>query len=80
MVLKNLPNAVDNKTANHGIKDPVCGMDVSKPSDERKFEYEGTTYFFCSTGCLQKFKNDPKKYFVKTEKPHAAASPTGGYT
>ncbi len=62
------------------FKDPVCGMDISKPSDERKFEYEGRTYFFCSPGCLEKFKNDPEKYFVKAEKPQAAVTPSGGYT
>jgi Cu+-exporting ATPase len=80
MVSKNNPDAGDNKKTVQGIKDPVCGMDVSAPSDERKFEYEGKTYFFCSSGCLGKFKNDPEKYLDKTEKPQKAAPPSGSYT
>jgi Cu+-exporting ATPase len=80
MVSKNKPNTGNNKTAVQGIKDPVCGMDVSAPSDERKFEYEGKSYFFCSSSCLEKFKNDPEKYLGKTEKPQKEAQPSGSYT
>ncbi len=36
------------------IKDPICGMNVT---DERfTFEIGGKKYFFCSQGCLEKFK------------------------
>jgi Cu+-exporting ATPase len=81
MVSKNNPGTGDNKTAVQAVKDPVCGMDVSAPSDERKLEYEGKTYFFCSSSCLEKFKNDPEKYSGKTEKPQKAApSRRGSYT
>ncbi len=27
-----------------------------------KVEHEGKTYYFCCSGCDQKFKKDPKKY------------------
>jgi len=46
MVSKNKLQDSDNKTKTQGIKDPVCGMDVSEPSEERKFEYKGQKYFF----------------------------------
>ncbi len=41
--------------------DPVCGMTVS-PDSPRRFAFEGTTYFFCSDGCLKKFSAEPRKY------------------
>jgi len=27
-----------------------------------KVEHEGKTYYFCCSGCDQKFKKDPQKY------------------
>jgi len=40
------------------VTDPVCGMTVD-PSDSRRSEHEGKSYFFCSPGCQQKFEGDP---------------------
>src|SRR5688500_1024435 len=42
--------------------DPVCGMSVSPGTAAGKHEHNGETYYFCSAGCLQKFKADPGKY------------------
>lgn len=56
------------------ITDPVCGMVVSKPSDDLSFKYEGQTHYFCSGHCLQKFKSDPGQYIEdrsKTQKQSA---------
>jgi Cu+-exporting ATPase len=78
--MKNMKNKEEGSNITIGYTDPVCGMDVSAPSDERKFEYEGKTYFFCSSSCLQKFKNAPEKYLGKTEKPQKAAPHPGSYT
>lgn len=36
------------------IKDPICGMEVE--SEQFAYEIEGKKYFFCSQGCLEKFK------------------------
>lgn len=41
--------------------DPVCGMDVDESSAQRT-DHNGTTYLFCSAGCLRKFQNDPDKF------------------
>ena len=42
--------------------DPVCGMSVAPETAAGSFEHNGETYYFCSTGCLNKFKADPQKY------------------
>jgi Cu+-exporting ATPase len=65
---------VNPKTA----KDPVCGMNVDPAKAAGSYVFEGTTYYFCSTGCLAKFKADPHKYLHPAAKP--AAMPSGKYT
>ena len=43
-------------------KDPVCGMTVDPARAKHSYELDGTTYYFCSAGCREKFIADPKKY------------------
>ena len=45
--------------------DPICGMTVEPRSAAGSFEYRGTTYYFCSKGCLQKFQQDPERFLQK---------------
>ena len=53
----------DNAAAPKGESiDPVCGMSVSPDNAAGKHEHDGETYYFCSAGCLQKFKTDPEKF------------------
>ena len=54
------------------IKDPVCGMTVDPEHNAGSFEYEGKTYYFCSTHCLKKFREAPEQ-FLRAD--HAAAMP-----
>jgi Cu+-exporting ATPase len=42
--------------------DPVCGMEVDISTSLLSFDFDGTTYWFCSKGCLLDFKEDPQKY------------------
>src|SRR5687767_14231556 len=35
--------------------DPICGMKVDPSTAAGSYSHEGTTYYFCSKGCLQKF-------------------------
>ncbi|HEV8281390.1 MAG TPA: YHS domain-containing protein [Candidatus Limnocylindrales bacterium] len=42
--------------------DPVCGMEVDTTTSTLSYEYDGTTYWFCSKGCLLDFQDDPEKY------------------
>ncbi|MFP5329927.1 MAG: heavy metal translocating P-type ATPase [Alphaproteobacteria bacterium] len=55
----------------HGetVRDPVCGMQVDTRTARFTHELGGTTYYFCSQGCLDKFKADPDRYL----NPDAAA-------
>jgi YHS domain-containing protein len=48
--------------------DPVCKMEVDTGS-EWHTDYKGTTYYFCSKGCLDTFSKNPKKY-AKDQKEH----------
>ena len=43
-------------------RDPVCGMTVEREKAKASVEYSGETYFFCCSGCAQKFKTDPQRY------------------
>src|SRR3569623_501638 len=37
-------------------RDPVCGMMVDPAAAAGRFEHGGETYFFCCSGCLEKFR------------------------
>jgi Cu+-exporting ATPase len=43
-------------------KDLVCGMDVDPARAKHSTVHEGKNYFFCSAGCLEKFRREPGKY------------------
>jgi YHS domain-containing protein len=41
------------------MSDPVCGMDVDPATAAAAWEHDGTTYYFCSLGCFERFRADP---------------------
>lgn len=43
-------------------RDPVCGMQVEESGAAGSSEYEGRTYYFCSTTCKSKFDQEPARY------------------
>ena len=47
--------------------DPVCGMTVDPASAAGTHRHDGKDYYFCSTGCVAKFKADPQKYLDPRE-------------
>jgi len=58
--------------------DPVCGMSVAPETAAGKYEHGGETYYFCSTGCLNKFKQNPASFLEKKkEEKQATASNEG---
>ena len=49
--------------------DPSCGHTVDRNKAKaagRTSEYRGTTYYFCSAECKQKFDNDPERALART--------------
>ena len=50
-------------------KDPVCGMSVDPANAASTAEYDGKLYHFCSRGCADKFRKDPKRYLSPSHKP-----------
>ena len=60
------------------MKDPVCGMDVTPDRVAGgSAEHSGTTYWFCSRGCREKFVADPTGYVGP---PSTPVSDTRTYT
>ncbi len=46
------------------FKDPVCDMMVEQGTEAGTFVYQGTTYYFCSASCLERFKEDPERFLA----------------
>jgi Cu+-exporting ATPase len=55
--------------------DPVCGMNVDPTKAAESVNHNGTTYYFCSTHCARKFRENPEP-FLKS-KPEPAPVSTG---
>jgi P-type Cu+ transporter len=73
-------------------KDPVCGMTVDPAKAKATAEHGGQKYYFCCTGCAQKFESNPEQYLkpkpalvtigapTVKPKPHAAQMPASPAT
>ncbi len=56
-------------------KDPICQMDVTPENAAGSFEYEGKTYYFCSTYCLDLFSKNPDQFVGDDEHSHREMEP-----
>lgn len=54
--------------------DPVCGMTVDRARAANR-AYEGTSYYFCSEGCAERFSSNPRKFV--TERQESARTDAG---
>jgi Cu+-exporting ATPase len=45
-------------------KDPVCGMTVDPLRAAGKQQHAGTTYYFCSARCAERFAREPAKFLA----------------
>jgi Cu+-exporting ATPase len=77
-VLTAAPAATSTAPAGETFIDPVCGMTVAADTAAGKFEYNGQTYYFCHSHCLNKFKADPEA--VLHPKPQAPLPADVEYT
>jgi Cu+-exporting ATPase len=69
--------------------DPVCGMQA-RPDPAKSAVHAGVTYYFCSAGCVAKFRANPERYLQRATPalpapqvppaPHTPDQPTGVYT
>jgi Cu+-exporting ATPase len=50
------------------VHDPVCGMDIDAADAAGGEEFQGTTYYFCSNSCQERFKADPSRYAAASER------------
>ena len=48
-------------------KDPVCDMDVTPETAAATSEYQGRTYYFCSTADKETFDQNPEKYATQEQ-------------
>ena len=44
------------------VKDVVCGMTIDSEKAFGKSDFQGETYYFCSNGCLNKFRDNPSGF------------------
>ncbi len=45
--------------------DPICGMTVDPAKAAGRYNHKGTTYYFCGTSCLERFRADPDRALSK---------------
>ncbi len=57
------------------VTDPVCGMSTNHAEEFTKITYQDSSYYFCSTRCLEKFKGNPEKFLGSTAE-HKEMTPT----
>lgn len=53
---------MENEKTEWKVKDPVCGMEVDGKAASIKTEFNGNTYYFCSSNCESAFKESPERY------------------
>ena len=54
------------------LRDPVCGMSVDPATATQQADFGGETYYFCSTGCKERFDMDPDKYLAPDQRRRLA--------
>lgn len=65
--------AAAGQSLDQKVIDPVCGMTIVKSEAKATFEYQGETYYFCSTGCRDRFAKEPEKYLAQAKVAKAGA-------
>jgi len=43
-------------------RDPVCGMMANEATAKWSSEYQGRSFYFCSSGCKTTFDRNPAKF------------------
>ena len=79
-VVASVPPRVPVAPPAGGELDPVCGMTVDPRTAAGSHAHDGRTYWFCSKGCLDRFRADPARYLGPAARfePHAPAPGASG--
>jgi len=59
--------------------DPVCGMTVDPARAAGTVDHAGTTYYFCSRHCVEKFRADPQRYLRPVPPALVQIGPSTGH-
>src|SRR5215468_6594062 len=57
-------------------RDPVCGMTVHPAKAAAQVEHAGQIYYFCATGCAQRFSGNPDQYIGRAASGTSQATPS----
>ena len=65
LVMLGMPSTAQAQPSTSAVeRDPVCGMNVTPATAKHIHEHDGKKHYFCSAGCVEKFKANPGKYLV----------------
>lgn len=53
---------VDRSSDEEEQRDPICGMTVAVATARHRAEFLGRTYYFCCSGCRERFQAAPDRY------------------
>ena len=75
-------HAANGHQVGHGdiVRDPVCGMQVDVATAKHRYDLDGTSYHFCSSRCLEKFRADPQTYLNPPEERAVGTVPGAVWT
>lgn len=60
------------------VTDPVCGMSIESGKAAATEQYQGQTFYFCSSRCRDTFKANPAQYAAKGSGAQAGHGGHGG--
>jgi len=59
------------------VTDPVCGMEIAPSDAVGTYTYNGRTYYFCNESCLERFREDPRRYLEPSPAEHRPEAAPG---
>ena len=64
----------------HAARDPVCGMEVDAHTTAHRATLDGRSYYFCSSGCRERFLASPATYLDREGRAMAPVPEGAIYT
>src|SRR5262245_12497852 len=54
--------------------DPVCHMRVMPETAAGQYDYNGKTYYFCNSRCLERFRANPEQFLGPAKKSQSSST------